>query len=234
MRHALDLSRILSKPLIFALLVWVAFQPEPAFAKIYKYKDENGKTHFTDDASKIPARYRNKNSVKRFKGVHDPAPAPGASALAGEDDIKKEEGLSAKDVGLMNKTIQAFKAGAALGSQYDNKHPSYASGQGAIDAIQSALPSKETLAGELAGTKVPELKGALVFLTKSIAVDKETKSIGVGLRTRIMGIFNRLKSEGKEQAALVKKLEKGLKDSEKKKAEAEKKKVEESKKEKKK
>ena len=49
-----------------------------------------------------------------------------------------------------------------------------------------------------------------------------------------MGIFNRLKSEGKEQAALVKKLEKGLKDSEKKKAEAEKKKVEESKKEKKK
>jgi hypothetical protein len=234
MRHALDLSRILSKPLIFALLVWVAFQPEPAFAKIYKYKDENGKTHFTDDASKIPARYRNKNSVKRFKGVHDPAPSPGASALAGEDDVKKEEGLSAKDVGLMNKTIQTFKAGAALGSQYENKHPSFASGQGAIDAIQSALPSKESLAGELAGTKVPELKGALGFLTKSIAVDKETKSIGLGLKMRIVGIFNRLKSEGKEQAALVKKLEKGLKDSENKKAEAEKKKVEEPNKEKKK
>jgi hypothetical protein len=238
MRQALDLSKILSKSLIFALLVWVAFQPEPVFAKIYKYKDDNGKTHFTDDASKIPARYRNKNSVKRFKGVHDPAPASGTSgqALASgdEDNVEKEEGLSEKDVGLMNKTIQIFKAGAALGSQYENKHPSFANGQGAIDAIQGALPSKVSLADELAGTKVPELKEALGFLTKSIAVDKDTKSIGVGLKRRIVGIFNRLKSEGKEQAALVKKLEKGLKDSEKKKAEAEKKKVEESKKEKKK
>jgi len=236
MRHVPDLSGTLSKSLIFALLVWVAFQPEPVFAKIYKYKDENGKTHFTDDASQIPARYRNKNSVKRFKGVHDPAPAPGTFGQAlttrGEDDVKKEEGLSAKDVGLMNKTIQTFKAGVALGKQYENKHPGFASGQGAIDAIQGALPSKESLAGELAGTKVPELKEALGFLKKSIAVDKDTRSIGVGLKMRIVGIFNRLKSEGKEQAALIQKLEKGLKDSEKKKAEAEKKKVEESKKEK--
>jgi hypothetical protein len=236
MRYVKGSPRALSKALIFALLVWVAFQPEPGFAKIYKYKDENGKTHFTDDASKIPARYRNKSSVKRFRGVKEPTPAPGTSgqAQASGGDVKEEEGLSPKDIGLMKKTIQTFKAGAALGSQYENKHPSFANGQGAIDAIQGALPAKESLAGELAGTKVPELKEALGFLTKSIAVDRETKSIGVGLKRRIRGIFNRLNSEGKEQAALVKKLEKGLKDSEKKKAEAEKKKEEEAEKEKKK
>jgi hypothetical protein len=238
MRQIPDFFRMLPKILIFALLVGAVFQPKPVFAKIYKYKDENGKTHFTDDASKIPARYRDKNSVKRFRGVKEPTPSPGASGKAQasglENKAKQDEGLSAKDIGLMNKAIQIFKAGATLGSQYEKKYPNFPNGQGAIDAIQGALPAKESLAGELTGTKVPELKEALGFLTKSIAVDKETKSIGVGLTVRIMSIFNRLKSEGKEQAALARKLEKGLKDSEKKKAEAEKKKEDEAKNEKKK
>ncbi len=60
MKHAVGFSGIFSKALIFALLGWFAFQPDPVIAKIYKYKDEHGKIHFTDDASKIPLRYRNR------------------------------------------------------------------------------------------------------------------------------------------------------------------------------
>jgi len=242
MKHPISFSRPLSKALIFALLTWAAFQPESAFAKIYKYKDEHGKTHFTDDASKIPPRYRNKGSVKNFKGVNEPDPAPGtslalpgqASAGGGESGVKEDKGLSAQDEGLVKKTIQTFKAGIALGNQYQDKQYDFPNGQGAVDAIQSALPKKESLAKELAGTKVPELKESLVFLRQSISVDKQTTSVGLGLTTRIAGIFNRLIHEAKQQTALIQKLEQALKDSEKKKAEAEKKKEEEAKKEKKK
>jgi hypothetical protein len=65
-------------------------------------------------------------------------------------------------------------------------------------------------------------------------VDKQTTSIGSGLKMRIVGIFMRLINESKQQAILIQKLEKGLKDSEKKKAAAAKKKEEEAKKKKKK
>jgi uncharacterized protein DUF4124 len=240
MKPPISVSRALPKALIFALLVWVAFQPEPVFAKIYKYKDEHGKTHFTDDASRIPPRYRNKGAVKNFKGVNEPDPAPGTSSLlpspasagGGESSVqnKNDEGLSSQDEGLVKKTIQTFKVGIALGNEYKDNQPNFTNGRRAVNDIQSSLPLKESLARELAGTKVPELKEALGFLKQSIAVDQQTTSVGSGLRTRIFGIFRRLVNEGKQQSALIDKLEKALKNSAKKKAEAEKKKKEEAKK----
>ena len=245
MRHPIDLSRALSKALIFALLVCVAFQPDPVFAKIYKYKDDNGKTHFTDDASKIPARYRNKDSVKKFRGVNEPTPSSGTSSgLSGQNSSGKgdggssekgmDAGLSSQDEGLVKKAIQVFKVGIALGKQYENSQPNSPNGRRAVNNIQGSLPIKENLASELARAKAPELKEALGFLKKSIAVDKQTTSIGAGLKTRIVGIFQRLANEGKQQAALIQKLEQGLQDSTNKKEAAAKKKEEDAKKKKKK
>lgn len=40
---------------------------QPLDAKIYKWKDENGKTHFTDDSSKIPFKYRKNIMGKKPK-----------------------------------------------------------------------------------------------------------------------------------------------------------------------
>jgi len=238
MKYTANFPSVLSKTLIFTLLAWVTFQSEPVFAKIYKYKDDHGRTHFTDDASKIPLRFRDKESVKKFKGVNEPDPAPGTfpglptQKSTGKDGGKssknkqEDAGLSSQDEGLVKKCIQIFKAGVALGNQYEHNYPNFPNGQGAIDAIQSALPQKEGLASELAGTKVPVLMEALRFLKKSIAVDKQTTSVGQGLTRRIAGIFSRLSDEAKQQTALIQKLEQALKDSEKEKAEAAKKKEE--------
>lgn len=44
----------------FVLLV------QPLHAKVYKWKDENGKTHYTDSSEKIPFKYR-KNMKEKFK-----------------------------------------------------------------------------------------------------------------------------------------------------------------------
>ena len=238
MKYTIGYFSILSKAMIFALLGLVAFQPDPAIAKIYKYKDEHGKIYFTDDASKIPLRYRKKGSVKKFREVNEPTPAsgapkgfPGQASAGGSKGEGKEDGvLSSREVALVGKTIQVFKVGIALGDQYKDTMPNFFNGQGAVNAIQSALPLKESLAAELAGAKVPELQEALGFLKQSIAVDQQTTSVGQGLTTRVAGILNRLGDEGKQQAALIKKLEQALKNSEKKKAEAKKKKEEEAKK----
>jgi uncharacterized protein DUF4124 len=240
MKRSIGLSSILSKSLIFALLAWVAFQPDPAIAKIFKYKDENGKTHFTDDASKIPLQYRSKGSLKKFKGVTEPTPTTnvpdqkGASKKGADKSSKKDKavGLTPKDIALVQKAIQVFKAGMTLGNRYKDAQPNFSNGRGAVNAIQGALPLKESTANELEGTKVPELQAALGFLKQSIAADRETISIGSGLKKRIAGIFSRLASESEQQSGLIKKMEQALKNSKKKKAEAKKKKEEEAKKKK--
>jgi clan AA aspartic protease (TIGR02281 family) len=41
----------------------------PTQSAIYKWKDEKGKTHFTDSISKIPPQFRKKGELKTMKGV---------------------------------------------------------------------------------------------------------------------------------------------------------------------
>jgi hypothetical protein len=54
---------ILKSVLIFFALIWLA----DAEAAIYKWKDENGKTHFTDDSTKVPQEFQDKppNSISK-------------------------------------------------------------------------------------------------------------------------------------------------------------------------
>jgi hypothetical protein len=235
MKDTIAFPSTLLKTMIFALLGWVIFQPDPVIAKIYKYKDDNGKVHFTDDASRIPLRYRKQGTVKTFKGVNEPTPKFGSSPdSSGQKDGKEdkgEKGLSSQDVALVNRTIQVFKVGIALSDRYKDVQPNFSNATGAIAAIQSGLPLKESLANDLAGTGVPELQQALGFLNQSIAADKETTGIGSSRKRRIVGILSRIVNEGKQQAGLIQKLEKALTDSKKKKAEAKRKKLEEAKKE---
>ena len=40
----------------------------PTHSAVYKWKDEKGKTHFTDSLSKIPPQYRKKGELKNLKG----------------------------------------------------------------------------------------------------------------------------------------------------------------------
>jgi pectate lyase len=67
---------------IFVLLNWIVLLPTPGIAKIYKYKDKNGRAYFTDDASRIPLKYRKKikyrkrRSLKKFNRVNKPTPTP--------------------------------------------------------------------------------------------------------------------------------------------------------------
>ena len=226
--------RPLPKFLIFALLGLILLQSGPVLAKIYKYKDDQGKTHFTDDASKIPMKYRKQGSVKRFREVQEPGSASlgskGSSSPASAGGGQQSGILRSSDIGLIKRAISVFEVGKKMGKQYENLMPNFPNGQAAVTAIQSALPLKEGLAADLEGTKVPELKSALSFLKQSIASDQNEMSIGSGLQTRIASIFARLASEGKQQAAIIKQLEQAIKTSEKKKEEAKKKKEEEAKK----
>ncbi|HCK68730.1 MAG TPA: hypothetical protein DHW17_05560, partial [Nitrospina sp.] len=45
----------------FLLFLWAS----PAWAVLYKWKDENGSTHFTDDITKVPPEYKPHHTNKK-------------------------------------------------------------------------------------------------------------------------------------------------------------------------
>lgn len=245
MKSTIAIPRLISKVMIFAILCGFAFQPTLGLAKVYKYKDDQGKIHFTDDPSQIPLKYRKKNKMEKFREVFEPNSSGKSSSSFGATGTQKgtggatagkagagdeDEGFSEKDEASAKKTIQVFKDGVALANRYKGAYPNFANVRGLIDAMQSALPQKESLAKELTGTKVPELQDSLAFLNQSIAEDKKNKSTGTALKKAIVGIFSRVASDAQKQTALIEKIEKAMKESEKKKEEAKKKKESEKKK----
>ncbi len=53
---------------IWCILSWLFFLPLFSFAgEIYRWTDEKGAVHFTDDLSQIPARYQNQFEKKEIK-----------------------------------------------------------------------------------------------------------------------------------------------------------------------
>ena len=51
---------ILKSVIIFFILIWIT----DVDAAIYKWRDENGITHFTDNLTKVPKAFRKKSFIK--------------------------------------------------------------------------------------------------------------------------------------------------------------------------
>ena len=68
---------------VTALVLLVA---APTYSAIYKYKDNTGKVHFTDDLNKIPPQYRTDDKLKTMKGA-----PPDASAKSSSEDKPAKE-----------------------------------------------------------------------------------------------------------------------------------------------
>jgi hypothetical protein len=66
LRHSI--GQILVILFVFCFLV-----PNTATAKMYKWKDDSGKTHYTDSPNKIPKKYRNKNKTDTIGSSFVPA-----------------------------------------------------------------------------------------------------------------------------------------------------------------
>ncbi|MEE8128632.1 MAG: DUF4124 domain-containing protein [Nitrospinaceae bacterium] len=80
---------------IFVITVICLVLAAPASAGLYKWKDENGKTHFTDDPSRIPLDNRNKKDMKKIqssksKGVKNNLPSAAPAPARKHLGAKKE------------------------------------------------------------------------------------------------------------------------------------------------
>jgi len=117
------------------LLVWigaslVSFPWDVADAVVYKWKDENGTMHYTDNLSKVPRKYRPKprESSMESRQAPVPAPAPERGQSSGKPDSSSQsrmEGEMGEGFGKMGEELGKGmakgmeKMGEALGKAFE-------------------------------------------------------------------------------------------------------------------
>ena len=231
--------------LIIALIALMTLDQGTAQAKIYKYRDDQGKLHFTDDKNNIPPQYRSGPQTEELRSITSPAsarpPATPSSAGASGGDAKgdsvgstgaagtpaEQVGWSEKDEKLAKESIAMLEKGVGLARQYQDAPKTFSNTKNLVTTIKGNIPAKESLVAKLAKSKVAELSATRSLLQKSLPIDRDTQ-YPITTRTSLFRrIMDRVVSEGPAQEAMIKKLNQALKDSEKAKAEAEKKKAQE-------
>lgn len=231
MRRAIQFSCQLTG---LALAVLWLFQT-PLYAAIYKWKDDQGKLHFTDSKSKIPLKYR--DQMEKFKGVSEPnpepveepegvekaeraekaekekevvAPMPGGGEDNGED-TKPAKKKNLKLIAMLKDAIKFLKDENRTHQRLINfVKPDVQNGRYYIVAIRNATGKKEEFIKKLKGFNLPSLKRARRFLTNTLFQDKQEKIGGEGYLERIKSLKERLEREIPAKKKIIKKLQTNL------------------------
>lgn len=223
--------------LILALIALPALDRGTAQAKIYKYRDDQGKLHFTDDKNNIPPQYRSGPQTEELRSITSPSstgqPATPSSAGASGRDAKgdsvgstgatgtsaEQVGLSEKDEKLAKESIAMLEKGVGLARQYQDAPKTFSNTKNLVTTIKGNISAKESLVAKLAKSKVPELSATRRLLQKSLPIDRDTQYPFTTRTSLFRRIMDRVVSEGPPQEVMIKKLNQALKDSEKTKAE---------------
>jgi uncharacterized protein DUF4124 len=185
-----------------------AVQSVAGVSSFYKWKDDQGQVHFTDDPLKIPVPYRSPDRVETRRGLPPPKLEPvdlsGPPVKDKKDRSKKvaEEELTAMQeaLGFLKNDIQRYK-------KYDEYEPQQRYAEMLRNEIVAALPEKEALDKKLKPFNSAIFKGLKSFLKKSLQKDYETKVRERPHRLIFIKERTRLKKEISQKNTLVEQLE---------------------------
>ena len=204
---------------IIVALLWL-FQT-PLWAKIYKWKDDQGKLHFTDDRAKIPLKYREK--VQKFKGVtepkeEEPEEEPKEEPSAAVKPPPEEEPKPAGPPPLTEEERAAMTAVYQPLIMLWNKHikllmrvdPDDKNLNQYVGVAQSSAVDKKAIKKTIGNTDHPLLVEIKSFMKKSGKKDARLKEDNPGLMTHVKFYKKRLMKEIPIENGFIKQLHQQL------------------------
>lgn len=214
---------MLARQTMSVLIIFVLACAVNASAAIYKWKDEKGRTHFTDDPTSVPEAFRKKPFIKGSTTPPKPQKTErGKAQVEGGGISEKKEGAEngakeeAKKEGLSEE--QRFAAEAAVNfleadivryDKYYDYPPSRSKFRAIKAAVAEATLGKQALLGQISKLDLPLFKEISGFLQSSIAADEKSQKV---MPTTIVStrqtqtLMNRLKSETEQEKQLLEKL----------------------------
>ena len=212
------------------LIVSLLLSASPVWAAVYKWTDDQGKKHFTDNKSNIPLQYRTPGRMERPRGmIEPPAPkkeevpveevknpneieTPGETAETGpplaeaEAKAKEEAGLKLK--AMLDETEAFLKKENLVHQRLINSvksdKPNRKFYEFFVKAIQKNLNSKKELAQKLKDFKLSSLKKVKRFLDRSVKLDEKEQLDGKDYQGRIVGLKERLEKGIKTKMGFIK------------------------------
>ena len=190
-------------------------------AAIYKWKDENGKTHFTDDPTKVPEAFRKKPFIKGSKSRKETlnsrqkkAPDEEASDKKGVAETEnkegdKQEGLTEAQRSIAEATVNFLREDISRYEKFYTYPASRSKFRAIKDAVAGATPQKQALLAQVSSDDLPLFEEIAGFLETSIAEDDKSQKVVPSTITstrQTHALMNRLKSEAGQENQLLEKL----------------------------
>lgn len=204
-------------------LLWVAGSD----AAIYKWVDENGKTHFTDDPTRVPEAFRNNPFLKsptsvikapenKKRNVFREEGGNLAKENIAEKSVEAEEKESEKTEGLTDAQRSSAEAVANFLnediSRYDKFYdypPSRSKFRAIKAAVKGATAQKQVLLGRISQIELPLFQEVAGFLKSSIVADEKSQKVmptTLPSARQTFALTSRLKAEGKQESQLLGKI----------------------------
>ena len=232
MRKAIQFSWQFTGMLLAVL--WM-FQT-PLWAAIYKWRDDQGKLHFTDSKSKIPLKYR--DQVKKFKGVAEPTPksqpvpstseskssekgvtetvqeeVPAGSTGVSEKAPEKSK-YSKKEIALLN-SVKVYMTRSWAGNVMlvKNIEPTKLNGKYYVGSARKAASKKRNIIKQIGDAQIVSLKETKKFLKKSVVNDTMINVGDPPFMEKVRRIRKVIEADIPQQRALVDQLTADLGDN---------------------
>lgn len=202
-------------------------------AAIYKWKDERGKIHFTDDPNRVPEKYRQNKlefrplpKVVSKKEISESQKEEDENAGPPPEEVKETQ-TEKKPIELTEAEKTALESVVAF---FEEDMPRYDSifnrklGEGNArkrkwrilrSAVIETIPQKETLLEQISKSELPLLKEIASFLEQVIEKDKKLThalpQISDNMRRQINHLTSRLKNQASSEEEFIKQIEEAQK-----------------------
>lgn len=199
--------------LLFFALIWVV----NADAAIYKWKDENGKLHFTDDPTRVPEEYRQKpfiNDSSKPREIEiavneDDVPSKKNDIESEKKEGDKQEGLTDAQRSTVEAVVNFLKEDISRYDKFYAYPPSRSKFRLIKLAVAGATPQKQALLGQVSQHDLPLLESIAGFLEASISEDEKSQAVmptTIVSTRQTQALMNRLKSEAGQEKQFLGKL----------------------------
>jgi hypothetical protein len=209
---------ILKSVIIFFILIWFT----DVDAAIYKWRDENGITHFTDNLTKVPKAFREKPFIKdllprkiKSKPKEKNTQNKPIEAIKREEPAEKKikEGLTEAQRLAIEKAINFLKTDIPRYENFFKYPPSRSKFRVLRQAMAGANVEKQGLIEQIRYHDIPIIKEITEYLDGSIAAGEKSQRVLPTIITYNRQTFileNRLKSETEKGKQLLTRLTSAL------------------------
>lgn len=181
-------------------------------SNVFKWKDDQGKIHFTDDALKVPSERRFPGGVEKRRVLPAPKPSPFSPSSTASRNKQKE--VRAEDAAktdeeertVMQEALNFLKSDVQRYKKYENFAPKIRHYRSLKVDITAVLPVKEALEKKLGKNDSALFQDISGFLKKSLQQDY--KAVKLYPKSSLFAVERiRIAGESVEKNSLIETLE---------------------------